>query len=107
MFRRFLVSMTVVAALASVSPALAGGAPGDIRFKRDGDTAGFPPAYFPHWVHRIQFRCYVCHDEIFAMKGRKEPITMEPMSQGKWCGACHNGKIAWAVDECQRCHVGE
>lgn len=104
---RARIIAAAIAALLLAGPAIANRLPGDVRFKRDGDTEGFPPATFPHWVHRIQFRCYACHDAIFPMKGRKEPITMTAMAEGKWCGACHNGKVAWSIDECQRCHVGD
>jgi c(7)-type cytochrome triheme protein len=32
---------------------------------------------------------------------------MDLMNQGKVCGACHNGKLAFASDfkNCNRCHV--
>jgi c(7)-type cytochrome triheme protein len=81
---------------------------GDITFTRAADAAGseYPPATFPHWVHRMQFRCYVCHEDIFTMKAGSNPITMEAISAGKYCGTCHNGKIAFSVvfESCQRCH---
>lgn len=80
---------------------------GDIEFKRESEAPGdYPPATFPHWVHRMQFRCYVCHDDIFQMKAGSNPVTMEAIGQGKFCGTCHNGKIAFGVlfESCQRCH---
>ena len=82
---------------------------GDIVFSREGGSGGFPTAYFPHWVHRIQFKCYVCHDAIFTMKRGANEITMAAMAEGKACGTCHNGGIAWRIgaDTCNRCHVGE
>lgn len=88
--------------------ATAEGEYGDIVFSRK--TAGadeIPPAVFPHWVHRINFKCYVCHDAIFQMKaGANGPITMDAIQEGKFCGVCHNGKIAFPVgfDTCDRCH---
>jgi c(7)-type cytochrome triheme protein len=81
---------------------------GDVVFKRKGVTAtGTPPATFPHWIHRIRYRCYACHDDLFKMKAGGNEITMEAMSQGKSCGACHNGTIAWGTsfETCNRCHV--
>ncbi len=80
---------------------------GDIVFSRKTPVAEeIPPAVFPHWVHRINFKCYVCHDAIFQMKAGANPITMENIQQGKFCGTCHSGKIAFAVgfDTCDRCH---
>src|SRR5487761_2730853 len=37
---------------------------GDIVFVREKNEAGnngYPPATFPHAVHRYQYKCYVCH----------------------------------------------
>jgi c(7)-type cytochrome triheme protein len=80
---------------------------GDIVFSRKTPGADeIPPAVFPHWAHRINFKCYVCHDAIFQMKAGANPVTMENIQQGKFCGACHNGKIAFPAgfDTCDRCH---
>lgn len=81
---------------------------GDISFQRKSGAAGgdYPPAIFPHWVHRMQFRCYVCHDDIFTMKAGSNRVTMDAIEQRKSCGTCHNGKIAFGVsfDTCPRCH---
>ncbi len=87
----------------------AGAVLGDIQFQRDGegDSAdSTPPAYFPHWKHRIHFKCYVCHNSIFQMKAGTTKISMEEILKGKFCGTCHNGKQAWAAgfDTCPRCH---
>lgn len=77
---------------------------GDIVYSRTEGAEQYPPAYFPHWVHRLRYRCYACHDNLFAMRDAATP-TMAAMARGESCGACHNGKIAFAVDTCQRCHV--
>lgn len=80
---------------------------GDITFKRKGGEAGTPPAVFPHWFHRIRYKCYACHPSVFEMKAGANAITMDAIREGKFCGTCHNGKIAWEVgfDTCSRCHV--
>ncbi|HSB77676.1 MAG TPA: cytochrome c3 family protein [Candidatus Methylomirabilis sp.] len=82
---------------------------GDIVFKRKGAEGGIPPAIFPHWKHRIRFKCYACHDAIFKMKQGADDITMDAISAGKFCGVCHDGKTAWSVsfDTCNRCHLGQ
>lgn len=80
---------------------------GDIEFKRETKEVGdYPPATYPHWVHRMQYRCYVCHEEIFKMKAGADVITMPEIEDGKFCGKCHNGKIAFGVvfEACPRCH---
>jgi c(7)-type cytochrome triheme protein len=68
--------------------------------------AGFiKPVVFPHWWHRTVFVCKVCHTDIgFKMKAGANDIKMIDIQQGKWCGTCHNGKIAFAPVQCPRCH---
>ena len=83
---------------------------GDITFKRQGAAAGMediPPAVFPHWVHRIQFKCQACHDELFKMKAGSSTVTMDDIREGKSCGVCHDSKIAFEsnFDTCPRCHT--
>ena len=87
---------------------------GDILFKRPEpkvkeeieELKPVPPAIFPHWIHRIRFRCLVCHPSIFKMKRGANPITMVKIQAGEFCGKCHNGRIAFGLDlkVCQRCH---
>jgi c(7)-type cytochrome triheme protein len=77
---------------------------GDIVYSRQGGTDTLAPAYFPHWVHRTAYKCYACHDDVFPMRRGGTP-TMAAMSKGESCGLCHNGKIAFGVDTCHRCHV--
>lgn len=63
---------------------------------------------FPHWFHRIRYRCSVCHEDIFILKAGSNDITMEGISiDHKTCGTCHNGSIAWEALECDRCHSQE
>lgn len=80
---------------------------GDVKFKRDA-AAGMeiPPAVFPHALHRIAYKCAACHDGLFPMKAGSTKITMEAIQDGKSCGTCHNGKLAFASTfaTCSRCH---
>lgn len=70
-------------------------------------AAGLPPARFPHWVHRSRYLCKSCHMELFVPKAGANLITMKEISSGKACGACHDGKTAFAAGfgACDRCHV--
>jgi len=62
---------------------------------------------FPHWFHRIRFRCKVCHSELgFRMRAGSNVVTMKEIADGKFCGMCHNGQVAWAADRCDLCHSG-
>jgi c(7)-type cytochrome triheme protein len=80
---------------------------GDIVFKRQGGEGGVPTSTFPHWFHRIRYKCYACHPTLFEMKAGANKITMDAIQEGKFCGTCHNGKVAWAAsfETCNRCHV--
>jgi c(7)-type cytochrome triheme protein len=78
---------------------------GDIVFKSEG-SGGMKPTVFPHWIHRIRYRCYACHPALFEMKAGANDVSMTAIQEGQFCGACHNGSIAWAVsvDTCNWCH---
>lgn len=79
----------------------------DVVINNYADAAGMRPAVFPHWFHRIRFRCKVCHADLgFKFKAGGNKITMAKIIDGKFCGACHNGEIAWSVENCAMCHSG-
>lgn len=70
--------------------------------------SGMRPVVFPHWTHRIRIRCKVCHADLgFRFLKESNKITMRDIAKGKFCGACHNGKIAWPAYFCDRCHSGK
>ena len=56
------------------------------------------------------FKCAECHTaapKLFEMKKGKNKMTMADMNDGKFCGACHDGKKAFSVkaeDSCAKCH---
>lgn len=105
MRRPFRVTAGLVLSILLLGTALA--APGDIAFRREG--SGMPPTVFPHWAHRIRYRCYACHPALFEMKAGANDVSMATIQEGKYCGACHNDKAAWGVtvETCNRCHSGE
>jgi len=79
----------------------------DVVINNYADAAGMRPAVFPHWFHRIRFRCKVCHADLgFKFKAGGNKITMAKIINGQFCGACHNGEIAWSVENCSMCHSG-
>jgi cytochrome c oxidase cbb3-type subunit 2 len=83
------------------------GMKGDIQFPREwAREVGTPAAVFPHWFHRLRFKCSACHPAIFRMKRGSNPISMTEIMAQDWCGRCHNGYIAWApgLNNCYRCH---
>ena len=99
-------AVLLVLTLVVVAPALQAEL-GDITLKRQSPGMGdIPPAIFPHWIHRMQFKCAVCHDELFKMKAGSSNITMRDIQAGKSCGVCHNGKRAFSPTfaVCSHCH---
>lgn len=68
------------------------------------EKAGVKPVMFPHWFHRIRFKCKVCHEDIFVLQRGANDINMMAIMNGEFCGKCHNGNIAWEPLYCDRCH---
>jgi c(7)-type cytochrome triheme protein len=60
---------------------------------------------FSHESHTGAFKCSDCHTELFAIAKAQNKITMAKIYQGHYCGACHNGKVAFSSDECGKCHA--
>jgi c(7)-type cytochrome triheme protein len=66
---------------------------------------------FPHSVHTYWLSCANCHPAIFLPEAGANPITMDEIFAGKWCGRCH-GTVAFPPGyqynpkaNCIRCHV--
>ena len=89
---------------------------GTLTLRRAADSTGIatrmrtddlPPASFPHWVHRLRYRCRACHVELFEPRSGANRITMRQIADGAACGRCHDGSAAFAatIGTCQRCHV--
>lgn len=91
--------------------ALAGAASaeyGDVLLNHNSDKAGVRPVVFPHWFHRIRFRCKVCHGELgFEMRAGSNRVLMADIIDGRFCGMCHNGQVAWGPERCDLCHSGK
>ncbi len=80
---------------------------GDVVLNKRSDSNGVRPVVFPHWFHRIRFRCKVCHAELgFRMRAGANDVLMSDILDGRFCGMCHNGQIAWGPDRCELCHTG-
>ena len=77
----------------------------DVVINNYSDKEGVRPVIFPHWFHRIRYQCRVCHSELkFEMRVGATQPTMEEITSGAFCGACHDGEIAWSVENCGLCH---
>ena len=81
---------------------------GDVVMNNYSDQEGVRPVVFPHWFHRVRFRCKVCHGDLgFEFKAGGNEINMLKIIDGEYCGACHDGRIAWGLENCNLCHSGK
>ncbi len=79
---------------------------GNLLIDRTSTKHGVKAVSFSHWTHRTQFTCRVCHTELeFDMAVGVTEISCDDIKQGRYCGACHNGMLAFAPQEnCVFCH---
>lgn len=92
-------------ALMLASPQAAQAEYGDVVINNYSDAANMRPVVFPHWFHRIRYTCKVCHADLgIKFKAGGNDMNMLKIIDGQFCGACHNGTIAWAVENCNLCH---
>jgi c(7)-type cytochrome triheme protein len=67
------------------------------------NTQFMPWVRFPHIVHTRWLACSNCHPKIFIPKENANPISMNKVLRGEYCGVCHD-KVAFAIFICERCH---
>ena len=80
---------------------------GDIKYEAKETDQG--PVTFSHEKHAAtpNSKCTDCHTKIFKMKKSDLKMTHATFSEGKYCGACHDGKKAYSAadkDSCGKCH---
>lgn len=67
---------------------------------------------FSHKTHVEKgLACDMCHNRLFEQQAKRaqenKDFVMESLYQGKYCGACHNGSLAFASNtRCATCHIG-
>ncbi len=106
-----LVSLTPARSLAQPKPKI----PPPFAFEqKTKDEAGNPSpgkVTFDHNAHIEKGqKCLSCHGKGKPFKnkiGTSSDITMKAFNEGKACGTCHNGKVAFSTKEmnnCLKCH---
>ncbi len=65
---------------------------------------------FSHESHDM-FGCESCHEGLFPMEAletqKADNFNMEALYNGLYCGACHDGQMAFAAStQCATCHIG-
>ena len=105
--RLWLAVLLVTALFSFVYYEAANAEYGDVVINEFSDEAGMRPVVFPHWFHRIRFRCKVCHGDLgFKFEAGGNGSNMLKIIDGEYCGACHNGDVAWSIENCDLCHSG-
>lgn len=66
---------------------------------------------FSHASHMPRAgKCSICHMRDLKVKRGGSGITLTGKQEGKFCGACHDGKpgtdgrAVFPIDECDQCH---
>ena len=88
---------------------------GNVVMNNLSQKNGISPVVFSHWVHRSKYTCRLCHVDVgFAMSANGTEMREEDNRKGFYCGACHNGRVAFAAvtrgangvesRNCERCH---
>lgn len=98
--------LVIVTGLLVSTAALGAAFPAVLRIPRRDPGVPYPPrALFSHRSHE-KFGCYGCHPSIFPQQ-TLVGFTHQEMSEGRFCGRCHDGRTAFAIPgtTCTRCHV--
>ena len=107
-WRRALFGALIASLVWSLAPEEVHAEYGDVVINNYSDAAGMRPVVFPHWFHRVRFRCKVCHADLgFQFKAGGNQIDMLKIIDGQFCGSCHNGALAWSAENCNLCHSGK
>lgn len=67
------------------------------------NTKDMPYVRFPHLQHTRWLDCSNCHPRIFIPRRGANPVSMNEVLRGKFCGVCHD-KVAFSLFVCERCH---
>lgn len=67
------------------------------------NTQFMPWVRFPHLQHTKWLACQNCHPKIFIPQEHANPISMNKVLRGEYCGVCHD-KVSFSLFICERCH---
>ena len=102
------VTQGLIAPRAAIDPKIEDQPPLDLNIFIEAKVPLMANVIFPHSIHTYWLSCGNCHPKIFLPEAGANPISMEEIWEGKWCGRCH-GKIAFSPfmprGNCTRCHM--
>lgn len=107
-----LTNLCVAQSLPNLGPVPFPETYGSVFMVSKGSERKAGPVVFSHMTHRVHYTCRVCHYELeFSMKPNDTSIQCDNgKMNGRYCAACHNGKISFAPEDekgqhCTRCHL--
>ena len=68
------------------------------------NTKEMPHVLFPHLSHTLWLDCSNCHPTPFLPKTGSNPVSMEQIFRGQYCGMCHDRVAFITFFSCDRCH---
>jgi len=100
----FILLACIAVPLAAPAQTVGGG---DLIFSANGAR----DVIFSHKTHvNIKgLKCSACHYQVFQMRRGSYNIDMTGISNGQFCGKCHNGHRSFDAmnsENCTRCHRG-
>lgn len=105
------VSVTPSRSVAQAKPKIPPPFAFEQKTKDDQGNSSPAKVTFDHETHLAKGqKCLNCHgkDKPFKTKtGTSPDMTMKAYNEGKTCGTCHNGKVAFSTKEmgnCLKCH---
>lgn len=104
-----VASLTVAGATAAQQRHLI--LPAAYTMPQTGDSPGKVAFNHESHVDPDAPNCTSCHPKLFRIlkpgaAADGKPVTHAGMDKGYACGACHNGKTSFGVDDCTLCHRG-
>lgn len=106
-----IVSVTPTRSLAQAKPKIPPPFAFEQKTKDEQGNSSPGKVTFDHKAHIDKGqKCLNCHgkDKPFKTKiGTSPDLTMKAYNEGKACGTCHNGKVAFSTKEmgnCLKCH---
>lgn len=104
--KKLLLGIIFISAISV--PVCADDSGGDIHFQKP--VIGVLFSHKAH-VEDAGLDCESCHDDLFEMEAgvaEEQPdFNMLALSEGRYCGACHDGEMAFSSStRCASCHIG-
>ena len=106
-----LVSFAPSRSLAQPKPKIPPAFAFEQKTKDEGGSLSPGKVTFDHSAHIAKGqKCMSCHGKSKPFKtkiGTSPDLTMKAYNEGKACGTCHNGKVAFStkeMDNCLKCH---